>query len=81
MLSADRVHPSISELVRPLACSSYNYSLSIYLSIFFQLIKTLHWPPRQMPHQRFQRFDYFSGAFVAKCHVRNCQVILDFHLV
>ena len=43
----------VPELVRTLACSSYNY-----YDFFFQIFNSLHWIPWQIPHQRFQQFDF-----------------------
>ena len=49
----------VSPLPCPLPCSS---GLFVIYYFFFQRTHFFHWPPGQMPHQRFQRFDSYSSV-------------------
>ena len=60
-LSLDGIHPQISLPLRLLVlCVVRSDLFVINFCLFFQRNRFFHWLPWQMPHQRFQRFDFSS---------------------
>ena len=58
----------VPELVRSLARSSGLLRLIVIVYLFFQIMNSLHWISRQMPYQRYLRYDLKLSIFLYFMH-------------